>query len=171
MKLIKLLFLVLFITLNSTLSLFSQAYGNGSLGIVNVSGSNQNVNSYYSVNSITSNFVIFNSSVPSINNMRVLIIQMEGTLAGTWEWGRIDVSNGTTAQLVAAITKTYNFSDKVQLITVPEYEYLNINPGASLTCLPYNPTTGTGGVLAFNVKETFSIFQGGSCNVTGKGYP
>jgi len=112
MKLFNLLFLVLVLTLNSTYSLFSQAYGNGSLGTVTFSSSNQIVNDYYSVNSINTNSIVFNSFVPNIDNQRVLIIQMEGALAGTWEWGRIDVSNGTTAQLVAAITRTYQLSIK-----------------------------------------------------------
>jgi hypothetical protein len=151
MKLFNLLFLVLVLTLNSTYSLFSQAYGNGSLGIVNISGSNQNVNSYYSVNSITGDFITFNSSVPnSIYNQRVLIIQMEGTLAGTWEWGRIDVSNGTTAQLVAAITGTYQLSIKdkngckaVQDITIIELPLPQFNISSTNSCKEQTVGTAT----------------------------
>ena len=170
MKSFKLL-LCLFLLLGSNIQFFqAQTFGNGNLGIVNIGSPNQIVNSYYAVSSINSNTINLNSTPPNLNGKRILIIQMEGSSAGTWEWCRVNSSTGITVSVSSPLTNTYFPSQKVQIVVVPEYEYLNIFSSSSLTCSPYNPTTGTGGILAFNVKEEFTIINGGICTVVGKGY-
>ena len=171
MKPFKLL-LFIFLLFGSNIQLFqAQTFGNGNLGTYNVIGSNNIINNYYAINSISGVTIGLNSAFPNFNTSRVLIIQMEGPTAGTWEWARVASSNGTSLNLTQLLTRTYSISNKVQLIIVPEYEYLYLGNNSSLTCPPYNPITGAGGVLAFNVKENFTIDQGSVCNVSGKGYP
>ena len=53
---------------------------------------------------------------------------------------------------------------------MPEYYDLTITSSGSLTCNPYNPAIGTGGVLVFNVSNNFTVEQGGKCDVSGKGF-
>ena len=63
----------------------------------------------------------------------------------------------------------YGVNDRVQLIRVPTYRWLYLEPRGVLTCHPYNHADGTGGVLPF-VVSTNVYFNGGIINASGKGY-
>jgi hypothetical protein len=150
-------------------NLIAQPFGNGSLGDLTVSSSTV-INTYAKVTNVYTTSIQLNANTPSFYNKKAIIIQMEGPNAGTWEWIRVTNVIGNELYLSSAIVNSYNSTDKVQVILVPEYENLTIAAGGILTCLPYNSTTGTCGVLVFNVNQNFVIQQDGFCNVSGKGF-
>ena len=151
-------------------SALAQPFGNMSSGSPNIILANSIINTYHRVNSISGSSLNLVSTAGITSNPRVLIMQMEGANAGRWEWARVSFVSGLNCFLSAPLNGTYNIADKVQLITVPEYGNLTISSTGELTCAPYNPTTGTGGVLAFMVGTTFRIENGGKCDVSGKGF-
>lgn len=111
---------------------------------------------------------------------RVLLIQMQGAKAdltdspqfgsltdlsntGNYEFNRIDAISGNTIYLKYALKKNYQLEGKVQLITVPEYD--NVQVGA-LTCAPWNGSTG--GILALEVKNVLQLTD--NIDVSGLGF-
>ncbi len=135
-----------------------------------------------------------NSGFSSIAvNDQVLCIQMEGGVKpGTWIWAKcVSVSGGGSVVTLFPLPLTKStcpggagylsapdftsFSvstsnDKVQLIQIRQYSNLTISSGANLTCPAYDPSTGTGGVIAFKVNGTLSL-NTHSFDVSEKGYP
>jgi len=63
----------------------------------------------------------------------------------------------------------YAALSRVQLIRVPVYRNLYLEPRGELTCHPYNHADGTGGVLPIVVSYKV-YFNGGIVNASGKGY-
>lgn len=57
---------------------------------------------------------------------------------------------------------------QIQVIRVPQYAMVDIVPGASLTCTPWDGTTG--GVLCFLATGNLTIHAGGWIDVAGKGF-
>jgi len=112
----------------------------------------------------------------------VLIIQMKGAVidstntaafgtitnyknAGNYEFNYVKQKTGNVIQLENVITRQYDVPfGKVQLVRVPYYSSLDINN--TLTCLPWNGSVG--GVLAFNVKDTFTM--NADIDVSGRGF-
>ena len=63
----------------------------------------------------------------------------------------------------------FGTGSKVQILRVPAFSNVDLNPKGKITCEPYNHDDGTGGIVAFFVSGTLN-FNGGIVNVTGKGY-
>jgi len=74
------------------------------------------------------------------------------------------------ANLIAAATPGTNFC-RIQIVRVANLIDLNIYASLAITSDLYTHTTGTGGIVAFRVKNTFAVISGASSiNVTGIGY-
>jgi len=112
---------------------------------------------------------------------RVLLIQMKGATidvtntatfgnilsyggAGTYEFGNIAAINGTTIQFVNRILYTYTPASIVQLIRVPQY--VNAIVSTTLSCQPWNGTTG--GILALDVSG--SLYLNANIDVSNNGF-
>jgi hypothetical protein len=155
----------LFVT---TTSSFAQPYGNGSAGNVSVTSTGTVINDYYEVAAISQNIVSLQSAPSaSLVNKKILIIQMDGAGAGTWETKRVvNTGSPATNDITLNLPVINSYSGQVQIITIPEYDNFTIHAGAVLSCNAWNGHTG--GVLVFNVKNTFT--NNGVCDVSGKGY-
>ncbi|MCC5930475.1 MAG: hypothetical protein JJU28_14605 [Cyclobacteriaceae bacterium] len=68
--------------------------------------------------------------------------------------------------LYADLIHTYSTEALVQVISVPIYQ--NVNISSPLTAVNWNPSTGTGGVLALEVSGTLSL--NADIDVSGKGF-
>lgn len=63
----------------------------------------------------------------------------------------------------------FHSSSRVQIIRVPIYRELYLEPKGQLSCHPYSHDDGTGGVLPFVASKQLYL-NGGIVNVSGKGY-
>lgn len=143
------------------------------------------INSYYQVTAINtlSNTVSLNTAAGLSPGTRVLIIQMKGAAinssntssfgdlsaindAGNYEFNTICSINGNDAILQYQFLRTYNPAGQVQLVSVPVYNTITIN--GTLTANPWDPVSGTGGIVALEASGT--IFLNGDINVSGMGF-
>lgn len=110
-------------------------------------------------------------------NKWCLMIQMEDNVNGTvgTHTRAVVVSyNSGTATLRVEIpgsmpTFDYAASSRIQIIRVPVYWNMYLNPGGELTCSEYNHDDGTGGVAPVVVGNS-AYFNGGIINAASKGY-
>ncbi|RYE21725.1 MAG: T9SS type B sorting domain-containing protein [Sphingobacteriales bacterium] len=85
--------------------------------------------------------------------------------AGNYEFNYIKAKVGNAIELRNTLLKSYTVSNgKVQLVRVPYYT--SIKNEATLTCLPWDGNKG--GVLVFNVRDTFTMQA--NINVNGRGF-
>jgi hypothetical protein len=101
----------------------------------------------------------------------VLIIQMTGTGAGSYEFMTIDSIIGTTLVFDHPLANTYTIdsSSKAQIVRVPQYTTLTLNnSGTTLTTSAWNGTTG--GVLPFRANSTVTIAANTSITVASLGF-
>ncbi len=168
----KLAFNTLKISILAILLSFSQftfaQYGNGSSGAFTVSGTvNLSLTATAVTNVSGTNLTVASSAGFSAGD-EVLVIQMTGNSGnqGSWEQLKVASATGTSVVLTISTTKTYDASEKIQLIKLPQYSNLTIN--GTLTTSAWNGTTG--GVLVFLVQNNFVINAGGKLDMTGKGF-
>ncbi|RYY47153.1 MAG: PKD domain-containing protein, partial [Chitinophagaceae bacterium] len=84
---------------------------------------------------------------------------------GNYEFNYVKSKSGNTIELSNTILRSYDpVAGKIQLIRVPYY--LSIKNESILTCLPWDG--GKGGVLVFNVRDTFTMQA--NINVNGRGF-
>lgn len=105
-------------------------------------------------------------------NDRVMIIQMKGATvsttnttafgtvsslnnAGNYEIGTICSVRGDSIFLFKQLLRSYTVTDKVQLVRIPQYN--NAIVADSLKALPWDSTTGKGGVLALWVSDNLVL--------------
>ncbi len=117
------------------------------------------------LNAGASQVSVSNSAGFAIGN-EILIIQMQGSGTGTYEFGKITNIAGNTLTLESGIINSYtaDTNNKVQLLKVNEYNNLTVN--GTLTVHPWDGSTG--GVMAFKVRD--QILINGIVDVNGKGY-
>ena len=171
MTLTKHLGIAIFLLLNFFLSLNIHAqFGSGSLGSVVVSTPNTIVNEYTEVSNI--DFVTFTIDVSNstyfVAGKKALLTQMEGGNAGAWEWVHVIQVNPGSVRVVNINNPMDPVGGIVQLISIPEYQDLNILSGASIVPLTWNGTVG--GVVAMMISGTLSIQPGGYIDVSGDGF-
>lgn len=102
---------------------------------------------------------------------RVVLIQMLGTGAGQYEMKTISSHTATSITFTSNLTNTYTFTASTslaQVIQIPQYSAVTINNGGILTCHAWDGSTG--GVCWFLVNGTITINNGGSIDVSGKGF-
>lgn len=91
----------------------------------------------------------------STHFQEILIIQMGGPTAGTYEFARLRTRAGATLTLDAALTKSYTAANKVQVIRVPRYTSVTFNSGGFLSVGKWDGNTG--GIVAFRASGTVSL--------------
>ena len=111
-------------------------------------------------------------------NQIILIHQSQGTGAGTWQKNKIQSYVAGTITLVDPLNATYTTG--AQVIVMKQYSSITIDSTKTLSCKPWNGTTG--GILAFmcsgqvtvtgtmSVKGATGIAQTGGNNSTGGGF-
>jgi gliding motility-associated-like protein len=86
---------------------------------------------------------------------------------GQYEFLIINTVSANTITFLSKIKK-YDPAGFVQLVKVPFLNSLTVGTGKKLTCPAWNPSTGTGGVLALIVGKTLKLK--GDIDVSGKGF-
>lgn len=160
----------------------AQNIGNGKDGSPTIAGV---VNVYTSVAAIVptacnSEISVSTTAGFSINDL-FLIIQMNGAgiiqandstygsitttnNCGNYEFAKVFDVVGNKIYTIAPLQNNYDVTAQVQVIRVPQY----INPTVmdTLTCLPWNGSTG--GILAIDVMGTLTLHS--TLQVSGKGF-
>lgn len=111
-------------------------------------------------------------------NQEVLIIQMQGTGAGSYEFGRIASKTSNTLTLQNKLVNQYTVvggNSKAQIVQVPNYGNVTVQAGGILTAHDWDGNTG--GIVVFRALTSTSIegaiqVNGGNgfgTNTTGEG--
>ena len=153
-----------------------------------ISGSNNSIssiiNDYSPVTGldICKNIITVENAAAYKTGDTVLLVQMKGASvntgalpgygnitsysnAGNYEFNYVKSKTGNSIELSNTMIRFYDVSiGKVQLVRVPYY--YNIKNEATLTCLPWDGSKG--GILAFNVRDTFTMAA--NINVNGRGF-
>lgn len=87
--------------------------------------------------------------------------------AGKYEFAEVTgVEEDGKINLTAALKNSYTTAGKTQVVRVPRYSSLTVNPGAVITTDGWNGNTG--GIVAIDITGTTSL--NGTIDVTGKGF-
>src|SRR3954468_5002757 len=132
------------------------------------------VNAYYKVTAINvpSSTLTLTSTAGLTLGMSIVIMQMKGATidvtntatfgnitainnAGNYEVNTICSIAGNNVVLKYALLKTYTVAGLVQLITLPKYTDAVVT--GTITPLSWDPTTGTGGVVAIQCTNTLTL--------------
>jgi hypothetical protein len=88
---------------------------------------------------------------------------------GNYEFAEVySVSGPNTINLVCGLKNNYTATGKVQVIRVPRYINLTVNNASSITCDPWNGTTG--GVVAVEAQTNVNVLSGGSIHANERGF-
>ncbi|MDO5988922.1 hypothetical protein Q4Q39_16045, partial [Flavivirga amylovorans] len=115
---------------------------------------------------------VANASAFSIGD-KALIIQMKGATidntntasagditnignAGNYEFFTITNIIGNTVYPNGPLTRTYDIPGLVQLVRVPNFSN-NVNVTGTVSGVPWDPVSGTGGVVAIFVEDTLTL--------------
>lgn len=141
------------------------------------------INSYVEVQHIECQasgiITVTNSSGLSVGD-EILIIQMKGAIAkdfednfygdvnalngaGAYEFATIAAINGNDITLEAQLVNDYDVTGLVQIVSVPQYEIVNLS--STLSPAPWNGSTG--GVV---VMEADEIYLGSDIDASGLGF-
>lgn len=160
---------------NNVLLASSLDTGDGSDRALTVTGTyiiNTTATGLSSTSYIGSNFIGVTSTTGFAAGQEVLIIQMTGTGAGTWETAYIAPSGVEPTVLVFTTLLTHAYyadaNSKAQVIKVPHYTTVTINLGGILMCRPWLWDGQTGGVIFF--RATGTVSDAGSIDATGTGF-
>jgi len=152
-----------------------QVFGDGSGGdLVVPSGHVHHANPYRSALSATASaeqpvLTILDPSGFGLDD-EVLVIQMQGSGAGNYEFGRIASMNGGTLTLEENLQHTYTVggNSKAQVLRVPNYRNVTVQDGGTLTNYAWDGATG--GIVVFRAKESLNVLGGGQITVKALGY-
>jgi hypothetical protein len=99
----------------------------------------------------------------------VLLIQMQGEGAGTYDFRTIQYVTPGNIVVTQPLTRTYAVggNSKAQVLRVPHFRNTTVNTGGTLTAKAWDGYTG--GVLVMRVAGTVSL-HGGTINGTGLGF-
>ena len=118
----------------------------------------------------TQDFLPVNNSYGFSAGDEVLIIQMAGSTAGTWEFARVSGTAVSRLTLSAPVHTSYlgTSSSRAQVLRVPNWRSVTVLSGGVLTCSPWDGATG--GIVCFRASGEVGIGAGGAIDVSGKGY-
>ncbi|MBM4248935.1 MAG: hypothetical protein FJ149_05795 [Euryarchaeota archaeon] len=126
---------------------------------------------------LVANVQAFGQDHLSVNNSlgfsegdEVLIVQMVGTSAGTWEYARVAGTAVSRITLTAQVAHSYmgTSTNRAQVVRVPNFRAVNVYSNGVLTCTAWDGTTG--GVLCFRATGDVAVRPGGTIDVSGKGF-
>lgn len=116
----------------------------------------------------------------------IFIIQMQGatmTSANDTTYGSLvsygncgnfeflevaDVPSSTQITTACQLKNNYTSAGRTQVVRVPRLTTLTVGSGGSMTCPPWNGSTG--GVLILEVVNGITVNTGGTISATGKGF-
>ncbi len=143
------------------------------------------VNTYYQVTAIntSTNSITVSNATGLTAKTRVLLIQMKGATidqsdgtsygdisaindAGNYEMNTVCSITGNEVVLEFQMLNSYTVTEPVQLVTVPSFATVTIIDSVKST--PWNPTTGTGGIVAIEATSTINLNSG--IDVSGQGF-
>lgn len=112
--------------------------------------------------------IVLSSAGVFATNREILIIQMQGTGAGAYEFAAITAVNGRTVTLSKPLANTYTVGgvSKVQVLVIPQYNNVTIHSGGILTAHGWDGSVG--GIVAF--RASGNIIVNGIIQATGLGY-
>ncbi|MFH2038983.1 MAG: CARDB domain-containing protein [Chloroflexota bacterium] len=111
------------------------------------------------------------SAVDFTAGQEVLVIQMQGTGVGNYEFGAISSIASNTLTLNKNLINSYAVggNSKAQVIRVPNYQNVTVESGGILTA--HSWANGSGGVLGFRATGDVIIAANGIISALGIGYP
>lgn len=143
--------------------------GNGALNIVSSGVGGNGPTNPYSINpqasALTADAAAGATTITVANGATMsggwdlLIIQMKGPQAGTYEFVNSASVAGNVITLSSALKNSYTAANKAQAIRVMHYTNVTLNSGSYLTTSAWNGSTG--GVLVFRATGTVDINDGG----------
>ncbi len=100
----------------------------------------------------------------------VLVIQMQGTGVGSYEFARVSGVNGNMLMLSHGLSYTYTVSgnSKAQVLVIPNYRSVTIQGGGILTAHAWDGNTG--GTMVFRVSDALVVQASGIIDLKGLGY-
>lgn len=100
----------------------------------------------------------------------ILIYQVQGTGAGTYEFGRIASQSGNQLTLQTPLQHTYTHggSAKVQVQHVPHYRQVTVTATGRWRAPAWDGNTG--GIFAFRATGSVQVAPGGLIDATAKGF-
>jgi hypothetical protein len=126
----------------------------------------------------TGTSITVNSITGFANGDKVLLINMQGTTGDTTDVGNFEIltvsgsPSGSVINVEETISKSYDgasfANQRVICQRIPQWNDVNINSGADLTCNAWDGTTG--GVLIFYSFGTVTVSSGRTINADSKGY-
>jgi hypothetical protein len=151
--------------------------GNGSDGALTIPDGFHFFNPASSALSFTSyayhDWIEVSSTTGFATGQEVLIIQMTGQGAGNWETNFIDGVVAAALVLHRPLKNTYyaDGNSKAQVMKIPNYTNVTINPGGILAPHLWNQFGDwTGGIIFFRATGTVTINTGGLIDVSGFGF-
>ncbi|RJP53338.1 MAG: hypothetical protein C4586_01555 [Anaerolineaceae bacterium] len=98
----------------------------------------------------------------------VMIVQIQGTGAGAYEFAAITNVSGNTLTLSKPLGSTYTIggNSKAQVLVVSQYHDVTVQSGGILSAHAWDGSTG--GIVAFRANGTVSV--AGTLTASGKGY-
>ncbi|MBI3300222.1 MAG: VCBS repeat-containing protein [Elusimicrobia bacterium] len=99
----------------------------------------------------------------------VLIIAMKLPTGGVYEFNRLFGTAPSNLQLSKGLSHNFQSVDRVQIIRVREYSYVNVQSGALWGAGGWNPGAGVGGVFVAVSSGPIQV-TGGTVTVQGAGY-
>jgi hypothetical protein len=123
-------------------------------------------------------YIIVTSQTGLQVGYEVLIMQMRGPGAGNYEFTTIDWLSSDGSGLISVLdnlkyTYTAGGTASAQLIKVPHFRNVTIEPGGVLSAFPWEEEWSgrlRAGVAPFRVQEELNIQVGGTISANGKGY-
>jgi len=88
--------------------------------------------------------------------------------SGNNEYAQVSSIAGNIITIDCPLKNNYTAAGKVQVVKVPRYTSLTITATGTITCPPWNGTTG--GVIAIEVDGNTIINAGGAINASGLGF-
>jgi hypothetical protein len=117
-----------------------------------------------------SNFLPVNDSYGFSAGDELLVIQMTGSTAGTWEFGRVSETGISRLTLTAPVRHSYvaSSTSRAQVLRVPNWRAVTVLAGCALTCAPWDGATG--GIICFRASGELGVGSGGAIEAAGKGF-
>lgn len=100
----------------------------------------------------------------------VLIVQMQGTGAGHYEFGKVESVSGNSLTLEADLTNTYTVGgvSRAQAIRVLNFANLTVRSNGVVTAHLWDGATG--GIVVFRVQGELLVESGAAVSATGLGF-
>lgn len=146
----------------------SLVFGSGSDGALTISADTTDspIDSACSGTSGTNSLTATNANFAT--GQKILIIQMQGTNAGTWQRNEIQSYSAGTITLTDNLNADYSSSgsNTAQVLVLKQYTDVTVNSGKTWTAKAWNGTVG--GILAFLANGAVAI--NGTISASGKGF-